>query len=164
MLTRGTNRGRSASVARAAVSPGSRYPEAHAGTGDPGGRRGRPSRSEVRVSDYRDRWIECNAAGLRIRGYYFPWGAKRIPYRSIRSLSRVELGALTGRGRVWGTANPRYWASLDPRRPRKRVGLVLDLGRFVRPLITPDDPDAVEACIRAHTALPPTGKATPRII
>jgi hypothetical protein len=27
---------------------------------------------------------------------------------------------------------------------------VLDLGRAVRPLITPDDRDAVEACIRAH--------------
>ncbi|MGZ4184661.1 MAG: hypothetical protein ACXVUE_19055 [Solirubrobacteraceae bacterium] len=30
------------------------------------------------------------------------------------------------------------------------TGLLLDLGRTVRPLITPDDPDAVEACIRAH--------------
>ncbi len=37
---------------------------------------------------------------------------------------------------------------------------MLDLGRPVRPLITPDDPDAVEACIRAHTRIAAFG-ATP---
>jgi len=42
------------------------------------------------------------------------------------------------------------WASLDPGRPRKKFGLVLDLGRFVHPFITPDDVDAVEAAIREH--------------
>ena len=30
---------------------------------------------------YRDRWIECTPDEIRIRGYYFPWGTKRIPYR-----------------------------------------------------------------------------------
>jgi hypothetical protein len=101
-------------------------------------------------SRYRDRWIECLDDRIQIRGYYFPWGTKRIPYSAIRSIRRVEMGASSGKGRIWGTANPRYWANLDPRRPRKSVGLILDLGRFVRPFITPDDPDAVEAIIREH--------------
>ena len=55
---------------------------------------------------YRDRWIECTPEGIQIRAYYFPWGTKHIPYGSIRSMRRVELGALRGRGRFWGTANP----------------------------------------------------------
>jgi len=105
------------------------------------------------TSLYRDRWIECTSDALRIRGYYFPWGTKKIPYAAIRSVQPVEMSAFTGRGRVWGTANPRYWASLDPRRPGKRTGLVLDLGRFVRPFITPDDPQAVERVIRERTGL-----------
>ncbi|MTD58110.1 hypothetical protein [Amycolatopsis pithecellobii] len=104
------------------------------------------------MSEYRDRWIECTAEEIRIRGYYFPWGTKRIPYRSIRSVRRVEMGAFTGRGRIWGTANFRYWASLDPARPHKKVGLILDVGRTVRPFVTPDDPGTVEAIIRAHPA------------
>jgi hypothetical protein len=104
-------------------------------------------------SRYRDRWIECSADRIEIRGYYFPWGTKRIPYSSIRSVRRVEIGAFSGKGRIWGTANPRYWASLDPRRPKKSVGLILDLGRYVQPFITPDDPDAVEALIREHSDL-----------
>lgn len=29
---------------------------------------------------------------------------------------------------------------------------MLDVGRPVRPLITPDDPDAVESCIASHSS------------
>jgi hypothetical protein len=108
------------------------------------------------MGDYRDRWIECTSEAIRVRGYYFPWGTKTIPYGSIRSVRRVTLGALRGKGRLWGTSNPRYWASLDPARPSKQVGLVLDLGRRVHPFLTPDDPDAVEAAIREHTGLGPS--------
>jgi hypothetical protein len=101
---------------------------------------------------YRDRWIACGAGDLRIRGYYFPWGTKRIAYSAIRSVTRVGMGLFTGRGRIWGTANPRYWASLDPARPRKSVGFVIDVGAKVRPFVTPDDPAAFEAELRAHLA------------
>jgi hypothetical protein len=101
---------------------------------------------------YKDRWITCNGDALSIRGYYFPWGTKRIPYDSIRSVQPVELATFRGRGRIWGTANPRYWAGLDPGRPHNQRGLVLDVGRPVRPLITPDDPDAVESCIESHSS------------
>jgi hypothetical protein len=101
-------------------------------------------------TQYRDRWIELNERELVIRGYYFPWGTKRIPYDAMRHVARVSLGALNGRARIWGTANPRVWASLDPGRPRKRVGFLIGCGRTVTPLITPDDPDAAEAALRAN--------------
>jgi hypothetical protein len=110
--------------------------------------------------EYRDRWIECTPTAIKVRGYYFPWGTKRISYDSIRSLQRVKLGVVRGKWRIWGTGNPRYWASLDPRRPKKQVGLILDLGRFVHPLITPDDPDSVEATIREHANLGPAAEAS----
>ena len=113
-------------------------------------------------STYQDRWIECTPDALRIRGYYFPWGTKTIPYPAIRSIRRVGTTALTGRARIWGTANPRYWASLDPRRPAKQTALVLDLGGFVHPFITPDDPDAVERVLREHTRLSAAGNSTGR--
>jgi len=100
---------------------------------------------------YRDRWITCTEQQLVIRGYYFPVGfPKRIPYRDIRSASLVPMGLLTGKGRLWGTASLRYWAHLDLSRPRKQQALVLDLGRRVRPFITPDDPERVLQIIEAH--------------
>jgi hypothetical protein len=104
--------------------------------------------------DYADPRIEAGVGGLRIRHYYLPFGDKRIPWEAIRSVGRVKVGALRGRLRIWGTANPRYWANLDPSRPRKKEGFVLDLGRGVRPFITPDDPVAFEAAVRAHSEAP----------
>jgi len=102
---------------------------------------------------YEDRWITCTPEEIEIRGYYVPWGSKRIPYASIRSLRQVAIGALRGRARIWGTANPRYWAHLDPRRPSKERALILNVGGRVQPFITPDDPDAVEQVIREHAHL-----------
>ncbi len=99
---------------------------------------------------YRDRWIACTQDAVHIRGYYFPWGGKTIPYSEIRSVRRVEMGPLSGQGRIWGTANPTLWASLDPARGGKAEALILDVGRRVRPFITPDDLDAVETAIREH--------------
>ncbi len=97
---------------------------------------------------YRDRWIECTPTRLIIHGYYFPFGfAKAVDYTEIRSVERFLLTAWTGRWRIWGTTSPRYWANFDPGRPHKTVGLVLHLRGFVRPWITPDDADAVEAII-----------------
>ena len=110
--------------------------------------------SEPAILEYHDRWVDCTGEELRIRGYYFPCGTKLIPYGSIHALRRVEMTAMRGKGRIWGTANPRYWASFDPKRPSKDVALVLDLGGTVQPFVTPDDPDAVEAVIRRHTSVP----------
>jgi hypothetical protein len=110
--------------------------------------------------EYHDRWIDCTDQGLCIRGYYFPWGTKRIPYGKIRAVQRVQMTVTRGKGRIWGTANPRYWASLDPKRASKDVALVLDVGRMVHPFITPDDPDAVEAAIRRHASVPPPPPAS----
>ena len=38
---------------------------------------------------YKDRWIDCTADAVLIRGYYFPWGTKRIPYSAIREMGAV---------------------------------------------------------------------------
>jgi hypothetical protein len=105
--------------------------------------------------DYSDGKIECDDTGVRIRDYYFPGVSKRVPYGAFRDLTRVQLGAIRGRGRIWGTGNPRYWANLDIGRPKKKVGFVADLGKAVRPLITPDDPDSFERVVRSRANLGP---------
>ncbi|MDA8309177.1 MAG: hypothetical protein M0Z46_00920 [Actinomycetota bacterium] len=111
------------------------------------------------MANYRDRWISCTDEDIEVRGYYFPWGTKRIPYGSIRTMRKVKMSAAHGRGRIWGTANPKYWASLDPRRSSKSVAFILGLGRAVSPFLTPDDPEAFEEAVRAHTSLGPSGPA-----
>jgi len=111
---------------------------------------------------YHDTWITCTDDAIVIRWYYL-WGAKRIPYAAIRSAQRVDLGTFRGSLRIWGTANPRYWASLDPSRPGKSAALILDVGTPVRPFITPVDVPAVESVLveHAHLASVPYAGAGP---
>lgn len=103
---------------------------------------------------YQDRWITCTAQDLRIGGYYFPFvSRKRVPYNKIVGVEAVAMGAFSGKLRIWGTARPDRWAHLDPKRPSKETGLVVDTGRYVKPFITPDDPERVKQIIEDH--LPP---------
>lgn len=105
--------------------------------------------------DYDDGILRCDASGLHIRGYYFPWGTKDIAYGAMKGLRRFEMSALRGKGRVWGTANFKYWANLDVGRPKKRVGMILNTGKAVQPFLTPEHPDAFEALIRERARLGP---------
>lgn len=110
----------------------------------------------VYVEIYRDHWINCDDDGIHVRGYFIPWGTKHIRYGSIRGIRRVNMSSLRGKGRIWGSANPRYWASLDPKRPTKSVAFILDLGRAVSPFLTPDDPEAFQRVVRARTSIEPS--------
>jgi hypothetical protein len=101
---------------------------------------------------YDDGGILCDDQGLTIRRYY-PWGTKRIRYTSIRG---VETLPLTGpnrvrKWRIWGSGDFIHWWNLDPRRPKKNVALVIDVGRCMRPTITPDDPTAVARILTEMT-------------
>ena len=114
------------------------------------------------MQDYNDGTISCDADGVVLRGYYFPGSAKRVSYGAIKGLRRVTMGALTGRWRIWGTANLSLWANFDAKRPRKSIGFILDVGKRVSPFVTPDDPDAFEAVVRERAHLgPSTGEAGP---
>ena len=102
------------------------------------------------AAGYDDGAIVCDDTGILIRNYYL-WGAKQIPYTSIRGVeSRPLNGVMSGRWRIWGTGDFVHWWNLDTRRPKKQVALVLDVGGRVRPTITPDDWTAVEGILREH--------------
>ena len=96
----------------------------------------------VSVVGYEDGTVACTDSELVIRHYYFPAGAKRIPYSAIREVRRVPLGSL-GRWRIHGSGDLVHWFSFDLRRPRKDMALVVHLDGVVRPVVTPDDPSRV---------------------
>ena len=101
---------------------------------------------------YDDGGLLLDASGITIRRYYFPWGgSKRIGLDQLRGVESRPLGWATGKGRLWGTAHPRYWLPLDRDRFRRDTALVLDTGRWIRPTVTPDDPDRVLELLRART-------------
>jgi hypothetical protein len=97
------------------------------------------------TASYQDAGIRCDDDGVTIRRYY-PWGAKQIGYDSIRSVAQLPLTGANKvrRWRFWGSGDFLHWWNLDPHRSEKTLALVLDVGRRVRPTITPDDPNTVE--------------------
>jgi hypothetical protein len=109
---------------------------------------------------FKEEGVVCDESTLEIRRYY-PWFSKRIPYSSIKGVQRVTLSGLRGGGRLWGSLNPGYWANLDMKRPHKKLGLVLDIGKHVKPYITPDDVDALETLLREKASLGPAGATVP---
>lgn len=105
----------------------------------------------VNTAAYDDGGIRCDDQELTIRRYYL-WGAKRIRYTSIRGIQTLPLTGLNAvrRWRIWGSGDFVHWWNLDPRRPGKSTALVIDVGRRVRPTITPDDPAAVATILTAR--------------
>jgi hypothetical protein len=99
---------------------------------------------------YADRLIKLTDAGIEIDRYsFFVGGKKHIPWHRVRSVEVRDLTPTTGRYRIWGTSRPGLWFNDDPGRRHKSTALVLDIGAHVKPVLTPDDPDAVLAVIKA---------------
>lgn len=100
------------------------------------------------MAGYSDGRVTCTDQEIVIRHYY-PLGSKHIRYTDIRQVRVAPLGAM-GRWRIHGSGDLVHWFNFDPRRPGKSIALVLYLSGTIKPVITPDDPQAVTAEIAAH--------------
>lgn len=100
---------------------------------------------------YEDNYLVLDDDALTIKEYYFPFGSKRIPYEQIQHVSVKELGVLSGRFRVWGMDLEPYWYHLDLIRPGKKRGIALDIGQWIKPVLTPKDYDQVFALLQEKT-------------
>jgi hypothetical protein len=100
------------------------------------------------MAGYQDPRIEANERGIALKGYYFPWGTKRIAWDDVTRVAEHDMGTgiTGGRWRIWGSGDLLHWMPLDIRRPKKRTMFVMFLrdGRM-RPCITPDEPQRFKA-------------------
>src|SRR5215469_13678062 len=101
---------------------------------------------------YDDGLVALDPDGLLIRRYY-PWGSRRIPYGSIRSFKRLPPIRVR-KWRLWGSGDFIHWWNLDPHRPKKDVAIEMDVGKQVRPTVTPNDPGAFERILQKKTVPP----------
>lgn len=101
------------------------------------------ARPQPREWLYTDGIVSMGEDGLVIKRYYWPVGRKRIPYAEIRSFDARPLRAWHGQYRVQGIDHLGRWYSRDRHRGEKERAIDLTVGRVIRPVLTPDDPDAV---------------------
>jgi hypothetical protein len=85
--------------------------------------------------------------GIAINRYYWPFGRKRIRYAEIRDFTARPLAAWHGQFRVHGVDHLGRWYSRDRHRGEKERAIDLTVGRVIRPVLTPDDPDKVLAIL-----------------
>jgi hypothetical protein len=104
---------------------------------------------------YEDKTLVCDDQALTIKNYYFPWGSRRVGYSSIKGLKDQDMSALTGGWRIWGMGLTPQWYHLDIGRPQKKRQMVLDLGEFIKVVITPDEHDTVLGILERKTGLNP---------
>jgi len=100
--------------------------------------------------EYSDDYLTCDADGITIRLYYFPWGDKRLLYSEIDHAVDYRMTVLRGKWRIWG-GDGRHWLNYDPKRPNKDLAFIIHrVGGWVRPVLTPSDPVAFRAVLEAH--------------
>jgi hypothetical protein len=92
---------------------------------------------------YTDTVVRMGEDGLVINRYYWPVGRKRIPYTAIRRFTARPLAAWHGQYRVQGIDHRGRWYSRDRHRGEKERAIDLTVGKLIRPVLTPDDVDAV---------------------
>ena len=99
---------------------------------------------------YHDREIEIDDAGITIRRYNLFQRNKRILFEQIKHVIKRQPAHS---GRTWGPSDwgCHHWYPWNPQRRSRAGEIVLDLGKHVQPVITPDDPDRVEAVLRERT-------------
>jgi len=100
---------------------------------------------------YDDGSVALAGDALVIRRYYFPFGAKRIPYGEIEQVRRVPLTFMRGRYRLWGSGDFTHWFNLDMARPSRDDAFIIQVsGKSIKPVITPRDPDTVATELASH--------------
>lgn len=101
---------------------------------------------------YEDSAVICDETGVTIKRYYFPWGAKYVPYNKIDAVSELPFSGINRlrRWRIWGSGDLLHWWSLDVNRSKKQSAIVLKLRGHWRPSFTPDTTHAVLEIISAR--------------
>jgi hypothetical protein len=77
--------------------------------------------------DYSDGLVEISNEAIRLKGYYFPLGSKRVSFSEIAEVLVEKPTVLNGKWRIWGSGNLRTWFPLDLRRPWRDTIFIIRL-------------------------------------
>ena len=104
------------------------------------------------MAQYEDDMVVLDDDGVTIKNYRRRGDAKRIAYGDIRDIDVFEMGIWSGRYRLVGISfgRPRNWFHWNPNLGAKGAAIGLDVGKWIRPTMVPEDPATVEEILRAR--------------
>ncbi len=68
---------------------------------------------------YDDSLVEITPEAICFKNYYFPFGAKRVPFAEIAQVTEEKPRLLNGRYRIQGSSDLRTWFPRDWHRPAR---------------------------------------------
>jgi hypothetical protein len=98
---------------------------------------------------YEDSTISINNDGITIKRYGVLGSHRSIEFDTIMTVTEKRLGSL-GRWRLVGVGpggGSRNWYGWDGNRKSKETAFSIDVGRFWRPTVTPDNPESFLAAL-----------------
>jgi hypothetical protein len=109
---------------------------------------------------YSDRLVEITDDSILLRGYYFPFGGRRISFADI-SLINVEAASLwNGKYRLYGSGDLGTWFPLDWQRPsRHKLFFLEQKGKWPRVGFSVEDSTRVEQIMAEKGLLNPRRRA-----
>jgi hypothetical protein len=89
---------------------------------------------------YQDKFITITHDEITIN-YYYLWYpmSKKINFSTVKNVDLINLTLFSGRFKFWGINHLMYWYHMDINRHSKKEGIILDLGRRIKPAITPNN-------------------------
>ncbi|MGI9613323.1 MAG: hypothetical protein ACR2QO_10470 [Acidimicrobiales bacterium] len=105
------------------------------------------------MNHYQDRTLLVDEHGITITSYAWPGHHRHIPFSSIVAVEEIPLGTFSGRYRLVGfeLRRLRDFFPWDTHRSATSRAFALDVGRRVRPVISPQDPEQVLKLIAERT-------------
>jgi hypothetical protein len=101
---------------------------------------------------YSDQLVEITDESILLRGYYFPFGSRRIRFSEILGISVNEPTIWNGKYRIYGSGDLRTWFPPDVKRPvRDKIFVISLKNRWRRIGFTVEDSAAVEAIMQKRT-------------
>jgi hypothetical protein len=76
---------------------------------------------------YSDALVEIGDDAIRLKGYYFPFGSKRVRFAEIAEVVVEKPTLINGKWRIWGSGNLRTWFPMDWKRPWRDTIFIIKL-------------------------------------
>ena len=104
------------------------------------------------MNHYEDRSLLIDDDGITITSYFWPGHRRHIPFSSIVAVEEIPLETFSGRYRLVGfeLRRLRDFFPWDTHRSATSRAIALDIGRRVRPVISPEDHEQVLKLIMEH--------------
>lgn len=98
---------------------------------------------------YSDSLVEITQDAIRFKGYYFPFGSKRVRFADIEQVTAEKPSLLNGRYRIQGSGDLRTWFPRDwGRAGRPEIFFARLRGSSRRIGFTVEDAGQVEQILR----------------